>query len=638
VACDWVREVIWKRRLSGALGVVGTVLFFVASTPVFAQQTAPGIPNLPGGGRLIPMTPSIDRPIGDRGPTLPPVPTIPRDVPPVVTIPPTVTPIVTPTPTGTPVVTPTTSGGTPTTGPGTIPQTGPVTSPAGGSDSGRGGAGSGPVFTPPAATNSLGETRPLTATSVPAQGTTPRVNVSPYYTIEPRVPQRLNSGSGGGSVYSFGSNPNCSSYKSFEGFGGRPCSASVRRTTIAQSSKAGRGSSVTRGSAKGTAATRVAVASAVINELIIEVGGSVTEAQAFALAQRHRLTRIESQNFPLIGATLFRWRIPDNRSVETVRRQLLASGSILSVQRNFRFALQQTETAHDDPGQYAIEKLHLMQAHAVTKGDEVRIAVIDSGIDVAHPEFAGAIAVTYDALRSTEGPHTHGTGVAGAIVAKSRLLGSAPSARLIAIRAFGATATGAESTSFALLKSMNYAVEQDAKIINMSFAGPKDPLLERAIAAAAKRGVILVAAAGNAGPKSPPLYPAADRNVIAVSATDNADKLFGASNRGKHISLAAPGVDLLLPSPDEKYQVTSGTSFAAAYVSGIAALIVERNPGVTPDAVRRILEDTARDLGPRGKDDLFGAGLANAQAVVQGARPVTAGAGTRSVEVPKTPR
>src|SRR5262249_38043972 len=159
--------------------------------------------------------------------------------------------------------------------------------------------------------------------------------------------------------------------------------------------------------------------------------------------------------------------------------------------------------------------------------------------------------------------------------------------RLIAIRAFGATATGAESTSFALLKSMNYAVEQDAKIINMSFAGPKDPLLERAIAAAAKRGVILVAAAGNAGPKSPPLYPAADRNVIAVSATDNADKLFGASNRGKHISLAAPGVDLLLPSPDEKYQVTSGTSFAAAYVSGIAALIVERNPGVTPDAVRR---------------------------------------------------
>ena len=173
-----------------------------------------------------------------------------------------------------------------------------------------------------------------------------------------------------------------------------------------------------------------------------------------------------------------------------------------------------------------------------------------------------------------------------------------PRRALLAIRAFGATTTGAESTSFVLLKGLNYAVEQGAQIINMSFAGPKDPLLERGLAAAAKRGIILIAAAGNAGPKSPPLYPAADRNVIAVTATDASNKLFEASNRGSHLALAAPGVDLLLPSPDEKYQVASGTSFAAAYVSGLAALIVERNPGVAPEVVRRILTDTAGDLGP----------------------------------------
>src|SRR5262249_52525934 len=161
----------------------------------------------------------------------------------------------------------------------------------------------------------------------------------------------------------------------------------------------------------------------------------------------------------------------DGRSVDAVSRELLASGSIRSVNRNYRFALQQGDTAYDDPGQYAIGKLHLIEAHAVTKGQDVRIAVIDSGIDVAHPELAGAIAGTFDALRSTEGPHTHGTGVAGAIVAKSRLLGSAPAARILAIRAFGATATGAESTSFVLLKGLNYAVEQGAQIINMSFAG-----------------------------------------------------------------------------------------------------------------------------------------------------------------------
>ncbi len=380
---------------------------------------------------------------------------------------------------------------------------------------------------------------------------------------------------------------------------------------------------------------RLLPADFVPNEIIIEVDGAVTEAQAIALAQRHRLTRVESQNFPLIGATMFRWRIPDRRSIDTVARQLLADGSVRSVQRNYRFALQQAETARDDPGQYAIGKLRLTEAHAVTKGDDVRIAVIDSGIDVAHPELAGTIAGTYDALRSTEGPHTHGTGIAGAIVARSRLLGSAPSARVLAIRAFGATTTGAESTSFVLLKGLNYAVEQGAQIINMSFAGPKDPLLERGLAAAAKRGIILIAAAGNAGPKSPPLYPAADRNVIAVTATDASDKLFEASNRGSHLALAAPGVDLLLPSPDEKYQVASGTSFAAAYVSGVAALIVERNPGVAPEVVRRILMDTAGDLGPKGKDDQFGAGLANALAVVQAARPVTAGAASRAIELAK---
>jgi subtilisin family serine protease len=125
-----------------------------------------------------------------------------------------------------------------------------------------------------------------------------------------------------------------------------------------------------------------------------------------------------------------------------------------------------------------------------------------------------------------------------------------------------------------------------------------------------------VAASGNAGPKSPPLYPAANPNVIAVGATDAQDKLFVASNRGAHIAVAAPGVDIFLPAPDEKYQMTSGTSFSAAYVSGLAALMLERNPALRPDDVRAILMKTARDLGAPGRDDLFGAGEADAFAAV----------------------
>src|SRR5258705_12701411 len=150
----------------------------------------------------------------------------------------------------------------------------------------------------------------------------------------------------------------------------------------------------------------------------------------------------------------------------------------------------------------------------------------------------------------------------------------------------------------------------------MSFAGPKDPLIERGIAATASRGILMVAAAGNAGPNPPPLYPAANPNVIAVSGTDAQEKLFAASNRGNYIAIAAPGADIFLPAPDEKYQINSGTSFSAAYVSGIAALIIERNPALKPNDVRAILTKTARDLGAPGRDDLFGAGEADAFAAV----------------------
>jgi subtilisin family serine protease len=170
--------------------------------------------------------------------------------------------------------------------------------------------------------------------------------------------------------------------------------------------------------------------------------------------------------------------------------------------------------------------------------------------------------------------------------------------------------------------------------MNMSFAGSKDPLIERAIAAVAARGIVMIAAAGNAGPKSPALYPAASADVIAVSATDAQDKLFAASSRGGHIALSAPGVDILLPVPDEKYQMMSGTSFSAAYVSGLAALMLERNPALKPSEVRAVLTQTARDLGAPGRDDLFGSGEADAYAAVSAigvapAAPIAA--------VPETP-
>jgi subtilisin family serine protease len=360
---------------------------------------------------------------------------------------------------------------------------------------------------------------------------------------------------------------------------------------------------------------------AVQNELVAEIDGALSAAEADELARRHGLERIASQSFPLLGGTIGLFRIIDRRPVDTVRRELAADGSVRSVQLNFRHFLQDQKkpAIEGDAAQYAVAQLRLPQAHALVRGMNVTIAVIDSGVDVKHPELVNSVTDSFDALGSKEGPHVHGTGIAGAIVAHAKLMGSAPEARLIAIRAFGMGSKGAESTSYVILRGLDYAAEHGAQIINMSFAGPKDPLIERGIAATAARGILMVAAAGNAGAKSPPLYPAANPNVIAVSGTDAQDKLFAASNRGNHIAISAPGADIFLPAPDEKYQITSGTSFSAAYVSGIAALMLEHNPALKPSDVRALLTKTARDLGTPGRDDQFGAGEADAFAAVTAA-------------------
>jgi subtilisin family serine protease len=352
----------------------------------------------------------------------------------------------------------------------------------------------------------------------------------------------------------------------------------------------------------------------VSNEVIIEVDGAPTQDAVEALARRHRLRRAESQTFRLTKSTIFRWEIPDGRSMQEVIRQLSADPAIRTVQPNYVYSLQQQSAAEGDPAQYTLAKLNLRQAHAVSRGDNVLVAVIDSGIDVTHPDLSGVIAGTFATFDPGEKPHTHGTAIAGAIAsqARLRLMGIAPAARILAVKAFGTSDEGAEGTTMNIIKGLEWSIQQGARIINMSFAGPDAPVMRKILAGARNQGIVLIAAAGNAGPKSPPLYPGSDPNVIAVSATDSEDKLFAASNRGSYISVAAPGVDILLPAPDQGYQVTSGTSFAAAHVTGIVALMLQRNPDLTPAAVRKVLESTARDIGPKGRDDQFGAGLADA--------------------------
>jgi subtilisin family serine protease len=349
------------------------------------------------------------------------------------------------------------------------------------------------------------------------------------------------------------------------------------------------------------------------DEVVVELPNSFSQQALDALQRRSRLTLLERQTSQLTGTTLYRWRIPDRRSVPTMIRQIETDAVAVSAQPNYLFALQQTETkAEGDPAQYELAKLHLPQAHTLAKGDNVLVAVIDSGVDTSHPDLAGAVAQSFNAIESADAPHKHGTAIAGLIAAHGRLMGAAPGARILAIRAFDPAGAGAEGSTFNILKSLDWAAANGARVINMSFAGPADPAIHRSLEAARKKNIVLIAAAGNAGAKSPPLYPAADPNVIAVSATDADDKLFDASNRGNYIAVAAPGAQLLVAIPDGGYEVASGTSYSAAEVTGIVALMLERKPDLSPAQVRGILQATARDLGPKGPDTMFGAGLADA--------------------------
>jgi hypothetical protein len=369
------------------------------------------------------------------------------------------------------------------------------------------------------------------------------------------------------------------------------------------------------------------------DEVVIELRNTVRPQQIDAMQRRHRLTRLESQVNQLSGTTLYRWRIPDRRSVAQVVRELEANNLVTSAQPNYLYTLQQSEQKPaGDPAQYELAKLRLPEAHAFAQGEGVLVAVIDSGVDTDHDELKGSVADYFNALETPIAAHMHGTAIAALIAGHGKLLGAAPKAKILAIRAFDPKGASAEGTTFGILKGIDWAAAKNARIINMSFAGPDDPAIRRSLDAAFRKGIVLIAAAGNEGPTSPPLYPAANPNVIAVTATDAEDKLFAPSNRGRHIALASPGDQLLVATPDG-YEVSSGTSYSAAGISGIVALMLERDGRLTPAKVRAILQSTARDLGPKGRDADFGAGLVDAvSALSASSAPVTASSGKRPVE------
>ena len=360
-------------------------------------------------------------------------------------------------------------------------------------------------------------------------------------------------------------------------------------------------------------------------EIIIAVDDSLSDGDTIILGQGLILDVEVQYRSSLLGVKIVRLRIPDNRDraqvIDAVIQAVGADPRILAVQPNFVFETTQAATPGTlgpQPLQYATEKVRLAEAHRVALGRNVRVAVIDTGLDGSHPELAGAVAESFDAIG--EGPpeaEAHGTAIAGIVAARQQIRGMAPDARVLAIRSFsGGSGRKPEATTLTLIKGLDWAAANTARVVNMSFAGPRDPLLQATIEVAQARGLIMVAAAGNGGPSAASAYPAAYDRVIAVTASDSDDQLYDKANRGTYVAVAAPGVDILALGPKATYEMSSGTSLAAAHVSGIIALMLERKPSLTIEAIRAILSSTARDPDHSAAGRGLGAGIVDAAKAV----------------------
>ena len=338
------------------------------------------------------------------------------------------------------------------------------------------------------------------------------------------------------------------------------------------------------------------------DEVLVTVDGDAGVVQQ--IANSFGLQVRSQRQSRLLGSTLVRFGITDGRPVGVVLAQLAADGRTRRREPNHIYSLQQAAGIVN----YAFDRIVLDAKQA--SGKNVRVAVIDTGIDDTNPALAGVIADQYDAMPNVPiEKRDHGTSVDGLIAGVGPLEGMAPGAKIYHARAF----EGGRSTMDVILSALDWAAEQNVRIINMSFVGPKNDMLGAACHNARAQGIVLVAAAGNNGPKAPYGYPAAFDGVIAVTATDAKDQLMPQANRGPYVFISAPGVEMVAPSGAGS-DVVTGTSFAAAIVSGAVANLIHAAPDRTADEIEKALAATAKDLGPKGRDNDFGYGLLDIKA------------------------
>lgn len=335
-------------------------------------------------------------------------------------------------------------------------------------------------------------------------------------------------------------------------------------------------------------------------------------ADGYAVADRQRLA--------LTDGELVRLRLPPGIGLDAARERVRQEAAGADVDFNHYY---QPEQEIDRPcGEKGCAlKRHLVGWPSAAPGPactpSVRIGLVDTSINRDHTSLSGARleVLRLDTQNVRPSGAQHGTAVAALLVGAtgSRAPGLLPSSQLVAVDVFRQVAPGADRVSaYDLVRALDALAGKETRVVNLSLAGPHNDLLETAIEImTGEKRTVVVAAVGNAGPQAKPQYPAAYGDVIAVTAVDARRNIYRRAIHGDHVDIAAPGVDVWTAASIAGARTKSGTSFAAPFVTAAAALLLARQPDLSPSEVTATLTRDAQDMGKPGKDAIFGWGLLN---------------------------
>ncbi len=278
--------------------------------------------------------------------------------------------------------------------------------------------------------------------------------------------------------------------------------------------------------------------------------------------------------------------------------------------------------------QWNLPLIGMEQSWEVSRGrSDVIVAVIDTGIDLSHPEFQGKLVKGYNVIADNNNPNDdngHGTHVAGVIAAKTNngvgIAGMSWNSKLMPIKAIGADGSG---SAFDIAQGIYWATDNGADVINLSVGNyTSSAALQEACRYAFARNVVLVAASGNDATNQPS-YPAAYKEVMSVAAVDHNRRRADFSNFGEYVDVAAPGVDIPSTYIYSDYAALSGTSMACPHVAALASLIRSVQPNMKNTEVMQLIRRSAIDLGAPGRDNYYGFGIIDGNNALRQIRPTT---------------